>query len=317
MNVVLVSTAPEALPAPDADLPLLTAAFARIGVACTVAAWRDRSVDWAAFDLAVIRSPWDYCDHLTEFDAWLDHIEHVAPGRLHNPAGLLRWNLDKGYLADLQNMGVPVVPTRYADTPAEVRAALTWVAEKGAAEVVVKPRVSAGSRDTGRFDPSDRGASELGTAILRRGGSVMVQPAVTSVATAGEIAWILLDGAHSHQVRKGPILASGGGLIGGGYSEIITPCHGAARDTAGNDVAAAAVRAAEHVAHRRGWLPTGRHLLYARIDVVFLDDGEPAVLEAELFEPSLFLATSEGAARRFVDACLRRAETSPGVNRRR
>ena len=52
-------------------------------------------------------------------------------------------------------------------------------------------------------------------------------------------------------------------------------------------------------------------LLYARIDVVTLDDGTDAVLEVELAEPSFFLTTDPTAAGRFAAELLRRTST-PG-----
>ena len=47
----------------------------------------------------------------------------------------------------------------------------------------------------------------------------------------------------------------------------------------------------------------GEHLdppAYARVDLVRSDSGEPLVLEVELTEPSVFLATSTGAAARLA-----------------
>jgi hypothetical protein len=54
-------------------------------------------------------------------------------------------------------------------------------------------------------------------------------------------------------------------------------------------------------------------LLYARIDLVALDDGRPAVLEVELAEPALFLPHAPGAADRFAAAVgARLPATGPG-----
>ena len=43
-------------------------------------------------------------------------------------------------------------------------------------------------------------------------------------------------------------------------------------------------------------------LLYARVDLIPDDEGNPVVLEVELTEPSLFFAHAEGSAQRFADA---------------
>ena len=47
-------------------------------------------------------------------------------------------------------------------------------------------------------------------------------------------------------------------------------------------------------------------LLYGRYDMVELDDGRQALLEAELFEPCFFLSVDEDAADRFAAAVARR-----------
>jgi O-ureido-D-serine cyclo-ligase len=47
-------------------------------------------------------------------------------------------------------------------------------------------------------------------------------------------------------------------------------------------------------------------LLYARVDVVTLDDGTDVVLEVELAEPAFFLEFDPGAAGRFATEVARR-----------
>ena len=71
-----------------------------------------------------------------------------------------------------------------------------------------------------------------------------------------------------------------------------------------------ASRVATTIARESGWLAANDELLYGRYDVVRLDDGSPALLEAELFEPCFFLPTDSEAPRRFVDAVIRRLPNS-------
>jgi hypothetical protein len=131
---------------------------------------------------------------------------------------------------------------------------------------------------------------------------VLVQPAVASVAADGESSTVLFGGRVSHSVRKGPLLELGGGLVGGSYTERLRPQALAPRRRAVVEAASAAV--AGQVAARFG---ITEPLLYARIDVVALDDGTDAVLEVELAEPSFFLTTDPGAAGRFAGELARRA----------
>ena len=99
--------------------------------------WDDLAVDWGAADVIAVRSAWDYDSRLGEFLGW---ASGVGPALL-NGVRVFRWNTDKRYLVELQDTGLPVVPTIAADTVFDVRAAAD---QFGLA--VVKPRIGAGGR---------------------------------------------------------------------------------------------------------------------------------------------------------------------------
>ena len=142
----------------------------------------------------------------------------------------------------------------------------------------------------------------LAERILATGTGVLVQPAVASVASEGEVSTLVFGGTVSHTVRKGPLLALGGGLVGGSYAEHITPEELTPERRA---VVERAVRTVGRmVADRFG---VTEPLLYSRIDVVTLDDGTDVVLEVELAEPTFFLGADPDAAARFAAEILRRA----------
>lgn len=278
----------------DLDAPLLQAAVedrAGPGV-LRFARWDDPGVDWAAFDLVVLRSTWDYARRLPEFLDWLGTTSAVT--RVLNDPRVVEWNSDKRYLGDLDRAGVDVVPTAYATDPDGVRAAFAGLV----GQVVVKPAVSAGSHLTGRFRVGDPAGAALAGRILAAGKTVMVQPFVPSVAVRGETAVIFLDGRASHAVRKGPLLAEGGGLIGGAYVEELTPVELDARHRT------AAQRALDAFGDL---LPDVPPLLYARVDLVEDEEGTLRLLELELIEPSLFLPQAPGSAGLLADAVLGRA----------
>jgi glutathione synthase/RimK-type ligase-like ATP-grasp enzyme len=142
--------------------------------------WWDDEVEWERYDLVVIRSPWDYIERLEEFRQWLDRMDRL--GTLHNPAALVRWNLDKRYLLELGLRGVPIIPTRVATSETEVVDLLGSLP----GEVVVKPSVSAGGRNTGRFAAGDQRAAALARQILAEGTEVMIQPSIGPVLAEGE-----------------------------------------------------------------------------------------------------------------------------------
>ena len=96
------------LPDLDPDDRLLLEPLRHLGVDVTAAIWDDPTVDWAGFDLAVIRSTWDYPARRDVFVDWARRVPRLA-----NPADVIVWNTDKRYLADLAAAGIPIVPTTW------------------------------------------------------------------------------------------------------------------------------------------------------------------------------------------------------------
>ncbi|MFZ4584695.1 MAG: ATP-grasp domain-containing protein [Acidimicrobiia bacterium] len=290
-TVALVTTTEDILNGEDVDSDQTVAVLAELGVHASRPVWHDPAVDWASFDLLVLRSPWDYPERLDEFRSWLRAV--VSTSVVCNPPDLIEWNLDKRYVRALAAAGVPAVPTQFCERVDEVRAALD--AHDG--EVVVKPTTSCGARDTGRFASNDPAAAALAERIVAGGRCVMVQPFVASVAEQGETALVYFDGEFSHAFSKGPFLEQGGELIGGAYTEVVAPVMATPAQVAVADQALAVARQ-----HAGGELP-----LHGRFDLIAGDAGEPMVLEAELFEPSLYLDMGSGAVNRYAQAIALRA----------
>jgi glutathione synthase/RimK-type ligase-like ATP-grasp enzyme len=238
------------------------------------AVWDDPGVDWAAFDLVVIRSTWDYQERRDEYLAWVRSVRRIL-----NPPEVIEWNTDKRYLGELPR----AVPTAFL-APGDSFAAF-------GGEYVVKPTVSAGSRHTARFGPGDEARAAALVAEIHAGGrTAMVQPYVEAVDELGETALLYFDGAYSHAIRKGPILRPGVAPTSDVFApEEIEPREPPADERALADEVVAFVR------ERFG------DLAYTRVDIVRGDDG-PHVLELELTEPSLFFLQGDGAADRFAAA---------------
>jgi glutathione synthase/RimK-type ligase-like ATP-grasp enzyme len=264
----------------DEDGPQLLDALTAEGLAPAVEVWDDPEVDWASYDLVVIRSTWDYWERRDEFLAWARSVPRLA-----NPADVVEWNTDKAYLGRLADAGVPVVPTTYL-------ASLDgW--QPPPYRFVVKPSVSAGARDTAAYDGGDPRAVAHVEELLGRGKVVMVQPYLDAVDADGETALLVFAGEVSHAVRKGALLVPGGGIgAPDDYREHITAREPTAEERA---------LAEQVLGVAREW---GADLLYARIDML----PGPVLIELEVTEPSLFLRHSDGAAQRFAAAVRRAAE---------
>lgn len=258
----------------------LIEALARRGVEALPVAWSDDS-DWGSFDLAVLRSTWDYVDRLPEFLDALGRIERAGCA-LRNPLDAVRWNSDKRYLDVLAEWDVPVVPVVHA-SPRDPESAVRAVATAGWDELVVKPAVGVGGSGVERVRAA-RLSDRLGSADE----AVLVQPFVASVAEEGEFSYVVIGGEVSHALRKRP--APGDFRAHGIYGGTVE-----LHDPTPEDLGAVLAMYAR--------LPFD--LDYARIDLVRVD-GRLAVLELELIEPMLYLGIEPRAADRLAAAILRR-----------
>ncbi|MFD7279495.1 RimK family alpha-L-glutamate ligase [Streptomyces sp. NPDC059862] len=281
-RIALVTCRPGSEVSVDRDLPLLIEALAAGGAEAVAVEWDDPAVDWAGFDLAVIRSTWDYSWRAAEFVAWAEACGKAT--RLANPADVVRWNTDKRYLGELAAAGVPTVPTRYtapgesADLPDDH-------------EYVVKPTSGAGARYAARYLPEERETAVRHLARLHEEGlTAMVQPFVRSIDTAGERALQFFGGRLLHASRKGAVLAPGTP-----YDERKVAHPGLEVWEPTDAELAVAERALAAV-------PDAPDLLYARVDLVDGEDGEPRVMELELVEPNLFLSLHRGSVARVAEA---------------
>jgi glutathione synthase/RimK-type ligase-like ATP-grasp enzyme len=268
----------------DWDLAPVREAFARRGVRVESFPWDDPEVAWGDYDSVLLRSAWDYTLRYADFLTWARRV--AAATRLLNPLDVVERNTDKTYLRDLEAAGVPVVPTRWygpgEEPPRPERIAGSW------SDLVVKPAVSAGARDTLRTsDPAE--ASAHVEALARGGRVAMVQPYLDAVDTEGEYSVVVLGGEPSHAITKVPALSEGGR----GDARGLTPLTPELRQ------AAARVLEAE---------PLADHCAWARVDLVRDAAGVLRLMELELTEPLLFLWLSEGAADRLADVVLDRLD---------
>ena len=273
----------------DTDLPLLGAALERAGTQFHFVDWHDASVDWSQYSLLVLRSTWDYHLRRNEFLQWIQRVSLLTT--VCNSSEVVEWNSDKKYLGELSALGIAVVPTQFVSSAAEIHIT------QHAMDVVVKPSVSAGSHDTFRYrDVAQemRAVTAHIARIVESGATAMVQEYQHAIDGAGETGLVYLNGVFSHAFRKGAILQHRPDMSNGLYAaedvgERIA--SGAEQETA--------VQVLRYVEEKFGTMP-----LYARVDLIPQDNGEPQLLELELVEPSFFLWASAGSADRAAQAII-------------
>jgi len=275
MHVVIVTAT--TLPQPDPDEPALVAALEARGAHVRVLPWDGPRADFSA-DVAVVRSTWNYLAKRDAFCDWADRTERVT--RLLNPASVLRDNTDKIYLRRLAEAGIPIVRTRFVDRGEDPTQALDQERRAGADDVVIKPRVSAGSFGTKRFTLAtalDEATAFLAEHLATR--DMMVQPYQRAVDDSGERSHVFIDGAFTHCMRKSP-------RFSGEPFRITGPFPPEADETA------LATRVLERFPK----------LLYARVDLVRDDAGSARLMELEVTEPYLMLGAAPHALERLADA---------------
>jgi glutathione synthase/RimK-type ligase-like ATP-grasp enzyme len=273
------------LPGVDAGL---AEALAGLGFETAAPSWDDPEVDWAAFDLVVLRTPWDASYVPDAFLAWVRRCAAVRP--VWNGPAVVAWNIHKRYLLELQLAGVPIVPTVLSEAGSNVTLQ-SLMDRLGSQHVVVKPAIDAGGQRLMAVTETNTAAGEQHLAELLGTGDVLIQPFLDSVLSAGELSVVGLNGDIRYAVRKRP--AAGEVRIhpeyGGRVEEVQLTTE--LRRLASHSLAVVTL----------DWM-------YARVDFLLADDGSWVVGELELIEPDLYLRFVPGSADLVATAIVERVE---------
>lgn len=249
--------------------------------------WDDESVDWGAYDRVIVRSTWDYTQRVDDFLTWADS---VGEERLRNSPRLLRFSADKRYIKQLD---APTVPTTILE-PGEPLPAYD-------SEIVVKPNVSAGARNTGRFSPGAAyEAADLVARIHRTGRAALVQPYLPGVDEDGERAVVFFGGSISHVLHKRPVLREPG-IAPLAQTALAPAAVMLAPDLVVPGEATAPQLELAHAVHAEIVTKFGQPL-FMRVDMVPGPDGDPVLIELEAIEPRLYFDLIPGASERFATA---------------
>lgn len=253
--------------------------------------WDDRDVEWSRYDRVVLRSVFTYQYYADAFLAW---CRAIGPERLRNRPDLVAFTADKRYLAKLS---VPTIPTEFIG-PGDPLPELCG-------EVVVKPNVSAGARETGRFTPATHDAAlALIERIRARRAVALVQPYVGDVDLGGETAFVFFGGELSHVLRKRAVLRPD--EVAPVAREGFPRKLGVAQAMVESDLVVASEAApAEHSLAERVSAEIATRFgtpLFLRVDLVRDSSNAPILMEIEAIDALLYLALSPGASARFAAA---------------
>lgn len=255
-----------------------------------VVAWRDSArlreiVRTSAHCVLAPLGVWDYVRHFDEiFRAVFDDAELGA--KCCTPPRVLRWNGSKHYLLQLQERGIPVVPSAIVDDAEAATIFARGFSDlfPAASRLVFKPAIGAGafkqvlmSRE--QFDTAGHVAEVVARNEAPSGG-VVVQPFLESVSAMGEISLLFVAHKFVLAVRKVP----------GANDYRVQLNFGST--VVRYEPTEAELALGERVLTTASEMNGGVVLPYARVDFMFASDGAPLLGEIELFEPMLYLAWS-------------------------
>lgn len=261
---------------------LVRTAFEKRGLSVTRVDWADKNFDWSSTQCAVFRTTWDYFLRFEEFSLWLNGVSKKT--RLINPVELIRWNIDKHYLNDLQKNGINIPPTRFIE-PRENITLKHLHEDMGWNETVLKPTVSGGAFNTFKMNTKNLAEHENIFQRLIAKESMMLQPYLTDVETHGEIALMVIGGKFTHAILKKA--KPGDFRVQDDFGGTVHHYNASPEE----------IVFAEKVVSVCNPIP-----LYARVDVILDNDGKRSVSELEVIEPELWFRFAPDAAENFGEA---------------
>jgi len=279
MNIGLVTyeDLPNLSPSDQGLIPL----FAEQEIFAKPVVWNRTDVNWSRFDYLILRSVWD--SHLKSegFSHWLSYLE-AHDIKIFNPVSLVKYNLHKFYLRDLQEKGIDIIPTIFI--PSSPSLDLDEVTARNWKQAVIKPAISAGSYLTERFFIHELNLVQTKYQSISKERDLLVQEFIPEILDFGEISLVYFNRKFSHGVRKTPV--NGDFRVQIQYGGIIVPF-------------VPEQKLKEQAERILSTFPG--EILYGRVDGVMYK-GKFLVMEVELIEPDLYFEFGEGSRKRLVDS---------------
>lgn len=276
-------------------------ALAERGCDPSIKVWNDPDVDWGDAGTVVVRSVSDYP---LQRDAFLEWTKRVP--RILNHPDILQWNTHKTYLRSLAKRGLPTIPTTWLEPEQNLSKHQIHTRFPASGEFIVKPAVSSGVRDIGRYTTLSTSQRQAAIAqvqqLLGEGRTVMLQRYLEEIDTHGEISLVFFNGLVSHAVEKRAVL------------------HPASITEPRMHEAVVTAEPADHIAWKWGEeirrvlhayvrerIGRDEQFLFNRVDIVPDGLGSFRVMEVSLVDADLYLSATPEALGNFADAISMRA----------
>lgn len=262
---------------------LLFEPLKNIGWIAEEISWRNENVNWNDYNSVIVRSTWDYQNDSEKFLNVLENINNSL-ALLENNLDLMKWNMNKKYLFDLEKKGIRIVETIW-EKNFSTDAALEYFDILKSNEIIIKPNISANADNTFRLT-KEKLFEKLGELIkIFSDREFMVQPFMQNIVDEGEYSLFFFNGEFSHCVLKKPkekdfrVQEEHGGKF-----KSVVPTE-------------KQISIGKNIIDKLAVLP-----LYGRTDFVRTSDNDFALMELELIEPSLYFNMDTESPARFVRA---------------
>lgn len=262
----------------------LQQALAERGITSVRLDWADSKVDWGSFKGLVIRTTWDYYNRAAEFSAWIDRVSKLT--KLCNPPEIIRWNMDKHYLAELEKQGVPIVPSFYVEAGLGTQF-LDVMHEMGWVEAVIKPCIAGGARLTYRLNLENAAEIQQNLSPWLMKEAFILQPFMHQILEQGEDTLMVMNGVYTHAIKKRA--KQGDFRVQDDYGGSVHHL----------DPKPEQIRLAEQAMEA-----CGQKLAYGRVDMVQDEAGLWQIMELEVIEPELWIRYHPESAQPFADGIL-------------
>lgn len=244
--------------------------------------WREKNVNWSEYEVVIIRSTWDYQD---DPDAFIETLRNISKQtRLENSLEIVKWNIAKTYLIDLEIGDVEIVPTLWGENLTKGNL-LPAFERLNVNEIIIKPVISANADFTYRLNKAALLKQEDQLVKTFQNKSYMIQPFMYNIISEGEYSLFYFAGKYSHCIIKKPKQ----------YDFRVQEEHGGVLKPVHPDPAI--LEAGENVIRA-----IKENLLYARVDFIRSEMNNFALMELELIEPSLYFNMDSESPQRFVKA---------------
>ncbi|MBK6642846.1 MAG: hypothetical protein IPG39_17295 [Bacteroidetes bacterium] len=264
---------------------LVSEALIKKGLKVTRTTWDDPDFDWTSTRFAMFRTTWDYFDRFEEFDKWITTT--ATRTNFINPVPLIRWNIDKHYLADLKLKGINIPPTIFIE-PGSEKTLRDLIKNVSWEKFILKPAISGAARHTYLFDESNVSELESVFKELITNESMLLQEYQYQIMERGEVALMVMGGKFTHAVLK---KAKSGDFrvqddFGGTVHDYIPDKN--------------MIILAETIVKTCPIIPA-----YARVDLIWSDTNELLLSELELIEPELWFRKFPAAADVLAEAIMK------------